>query len=322
MLSATTQSSAALLDGLLDYAGLFPPARREMKEALEGYRAAQASAHSGLLGSFVLPLARIDEFVEAAEPDNLGAGRTAGTGGDTLPLSLIVPHDQASQVRAVRQRLEGVAAIGALEIPPAGNEEIRGFSAQVPDDIQIFHEVPVVLARPEALELQESTLRALDAVALAGACAKIRTGGLDGLAFPSIFALAAFVEACRERGVPFKATAGLHHAVRGAHRTEGSRGILLWMHGFLNLSIGAALSWAGKVTAAELVEVLSESSVTAFELRRKELRWRERVLLPDEIRRCRRGFFQSFGSCSFSEPAEELEAAEWVSVERLREVRV
>src|SRR5580765_5189246 len=61
----------------------------------------------------------------------------------------------------------------------------------------------------------------LDEVAARGVRAKIRCGGER---VPPVEEVAAFVRGCRERGLVFKATAGLHHAIRGDHG-----------HGFLNL---------------------------------------------------------------------------------------
>ncbi len=315
MATPTTPATEALLRSLLDYAGLFPPARLDMSEAVSRYlRALDGSDHT-MLGTFVLPLGRLDEFAEVV-------GRSSTPGRERLPVSLIVPAEKGSEVRSARERLAGVGVIGALEVPPSDASAVTAFADQVPDDVQVFHEVPHALAQPGSLVLDDEALRLLDAIALAGDCAKIRTGGLEATAFPSVFELAAFVEACRERGVPFKATAGLHHAVRGPHRTEGDHGPRVWMHGFLNLAIGSALLWAGKVTREELVEVLSESSIQVFAFDRRSLRWRDRELATDEIHRCRRGFYQSFGSCSFREPTGELAAAGWLEAMRRPEVRV
>ena len=55
--------------------------------------------------------------------------------------------------------------------------------------------------------------QALDVLAAAGQGAKLRTGGLRAELFPTGAELGAFISACAERAVPFKCTAGLHHAV-------------------------------------------------------------------------------------------------------------
>jgi hypothetical protein len=125
----------------------------------------------------------------------------------------------------------------------------------------------------------------LDRLAEHGLRAKVRCGGAS---VPSVGALAAFVRACRERGLVFKATAGLHHAVR----SNGE-------HGFLNLL--AAAAFAGEEEGA-----LAETDPSAFALDSGSFAWRERSGSPEELARVRRDLIHSIGSCSFFEPVDEL----------------
>src|SRR5262249_27634531 len=52
----------ALLENLIDYAGLFPPAALPMKAAVENYQRYRESAEAWMLGKFVVPVARLDEL--------------------------------------------------------------------------------------------------------------------------------------------------------------------------------------------------------------------------------------------------------------------
>jgi hypothetical protein len=113
--------------------------------------------------------------------------------------------------------------------------------------------------------------------------AKVRCGGAR---VPGPEELAGFVRRCRDEGVVFKATAGLHHALP----TGGE-------HGFLNLLAACVF---GDEEAA-----LRDD---AFELDGEAFRWRDQVAGADELARVRRHLFASFGSCSFAEPVAELEA--------------
>ncbi len=127
----------------------------------------------------------------------------------------------------------------------------------------------------------------LDTLAAGGLRAKVRCGGAE---VPSDAALARFVRGCRERGLVFKATAGLHHAVR----TNGE-------HGCLNLL-------AATVFDGHEEEALAERDPSAFDLTEQAFGWRGHTASAAELERARRERLHSIGSCSFFEPVEELVA--------------
>jgi hypothetical protein len=126
----------------------------------------------------------------------------------------------------------------------------------------------------------------LDEVAAGGLRAKIRCGGEH---VPTVEELAGFVRGCRERGVVFKATAGLHHA----YPTEAGE------HGFLNVLAAAVFG--------NEEEALRERP-PAFALDATSFRWRDQEALPTQLVDVRSSLFHSIGTCSFFEPVEELEA--------------
>jgi hypothetical protein len=146
----------------------------------------------------------------------------------------------------------------------------------------------------------------IDAIGKAGARAKIRTGGLTAEAFPETGRIARFLSLCNRRGVAFKATAGLHHPIRGVHpftyESRSARGI---MHGFLNVFLAAILisTGGGEEDAAQLLE---EESPEAFRFDEESFGWRQYRISREQIRQARERFAISFGSCSFEEPVREL----------------
>jgi hypothetical protein len=161
--------------------------------------------------------------------------------------------------------------VEAVEVPP-GAEPTR-----------VLPETYVELAAPELParvgELARDGLRA-----------KVRCGGVT---VPSVEELAAAIHACREQGLPFKATAGLHHAVRAGGA-----------HGFLNLIAAAVFGHEE--------DALAEDDPTAFRLDEHGFGWRDRTAAAAEAGRGR-ALFVAFGSCSFSEPVEDLEALGFLS---------
>ena len=61
-----TDSLFALTAGVVDYAGLFPPAALAMAPAVEAYAHYLADPHQAMLGRFVIPVARLTEFDRVA----------------------------------------------------------------------------------------------------------------------------------------------------------------------------------------------------------------------------------------------------------------
>jgi hypothetical protein len=125
----------------------------------------------------------------------------------------------------------------------------------------------------------------LDEVAARGLRAKIRCGGER---VPAAEELAGFIRGCRDRGLVFKATAGLHHA----YPTEAGE------HGFLNVIAAAVFG--------NEEEALRERP-PAFSLDAESFRWRDEEALPARLADVRASLFHSIGTCSFFEPVEELE---------------
>jgi hypothetical protein len=144
------------------------------------------------------------------------------------------------------------------------------------------------------------------AVERVGAAAKIRTGGVTADAFPASRDVLSFLRACRTAGIRFKATAGLHHAVRGEYRlTYEPAAPAGTMFGFLNVAMAAAFHWFDHDDATVLA-VLEERAPDAFKFTDAGATWRTKRLSRDQLREVRREFFAGFGSCSFAEPMTEV----------------
>jgi hypothetical protein len=118
--------------------------------------------------------------------------------------------------------------------------------------------------------------------------------------------VAAFLSRAAALRRPFKATAGLHHAIRAVRPLTYEEGCpRAEMHGFLNVFVAAAFAWGGMETA-DIQAVLEEPAALAFDFRDDALNWRGRAISTAEIEHARREFAHSFGSCSFEEPVEDL----------------
>jgi hypothetical protein len=189
------------------------------------------------------------------------ASKLAKLGDEPLRLSIVI---DTGQLPATDERIEAIEAAG---LDP---EVLFDVAPEVYYELPLRHDVSF-----RVLQIGELGLRA-----------KVRCGGS---VLPSVLALAEFVQACRRLEVPFKATAGLHHAVRSGDE-----------HGFLNLLTASVFG--------DEEDALAEEDPSAFEVTPGAFRWRDREAAADEIARVRRELFVSFGSCSAQEPIDGLHA--------------
>jgi hypothetical protein len=289
-------SPVILLESALDYAGLFPPAGLTMAEAVTRYAAYRRAPASDrmLLGRFVVTAGRLDEL--------LAAVRALQKSEAFWPWELSVLS--AGDAETDRDRIADFAKrsgmmVASIERRVERASEVASVAGAFGKGWKLYLEVAA-----------DSRMReTIGAVAAAGACAKVRTGGVTADAFPSTDQLARFMLACAAENVAFKATAGLHHAVRSDYRVTYERDApCATMHGFLNLFVGAALLDAGRVSEAELGAVLEEREQSAFRVGMGSVAWRDRSVTATEVGRMRTRLLHSFGTCSFEEPVAELRA--------------
>jgi len=293
----TSTTLRTLLRSLVDYAGLFPPAALDMPAAVHEYAAHRAGADAWMLGHFILPASRLDEF--EASLASLGGSAI----GDVWQLSVLASADLDATLTAIddfntRSRAsEGRTAVAdTIELKLEAVPDLEAALAAVPAGLTTYVELPV----------DDDLARYLAAISRAGARAKVRTGGVTPGAFPASHALARFIQACADAGVPFKATAGLHHPLRGEYRLTYEPGSPHgMMFGFLNVFLAAAFARTG-LTARELAMLLEEGDVTAFAFTESGASWRGRSVSRTEISAVRHHVALSFGSCSFREPVDDL----------------
>lgn len=295
----TTMSSSliALTSNLIDYAGLFPPAKLEMSTAAINYDKYQSCNESWMLGRIIIPADRLDEFEEHAS-------ELLPTSNDAEPwrISCLVAPAGEDKLIEHLERIKvfndihaeadsGCVLIDVLELRGDTPEHIETALDLFPDDLFAFFELPVN-KDPRGL---------LAALAGSDAGAKVRTGGLTPDAVPDVNDLARFIAACAKANIPFKATAGLHHPLRNLDKSVGAK-----MYGFLNVFTSACLLHAEKIDDQSLVELLQDESIDAFTYNDDQLIWRDHNVTTEQVTIARSEFAISFGSCSFDEPRDDL----------------
>lgn len=280
---------AALLVHVIDYAGLYPPASLDMREAVSNFASYARGAHSWMLGRVVVPAARLEEFrseVERFETDLSWKLSVVATGNLSSDLKAI---EKLREVRNIR--------IDALEVKISADKDVLAVAEKVPEDIVVYFE--------SSSDDAENVIKAISKVKRR---AKVRTGGVTPDAIPSSQALAEFISSCKGHRVPFKATAGLHHPLRSVHRlTYEPDSPVGTMHGFLNVFLAAAFVYDG-LEPDKAVELLEERSEASFLFGDEEVRWQSHVLPIGKVIKARENLAISFGSCSFEEPVNDLKS--------------
>jgi hypothetical protein len=263
-----------LLTSLVDDAGLFPPTELPMAEALARHEADSRGRHPMLSHRFLVRASRIGELRETAPAKA------------SVQLGVIFDTDPGTWGAALTEvRNDPRLAAAMVDVPVPAGEDAVAYAASAADrldreapGVPVFFEPP----RPEWVEVPGGavTVRGL----------KVRCGGARADVFPSPGELAAFIAACARKATPFKATAGLHEAVR---HTDTSTGFT--HHGFLNLLVATARAAAGADRAeVEAALMLTEADPLVAEVRD----------LPGEAATAARRLLLSYGSCSTSEPIE------------------
>lgn len=313
---ASPESIKILLGSVVDYAGLFPPAKLDMASTVRNYARYLQSDESWMLGRLIVPVARLEEF-EREFADVLNekpspSGRGLGEGvygvvplpqgeGSSEPWQISALTAAASDVNQLEsdlarieqfnERYDERAVIDVVELKTETAAAIDGALDRIPEDLFAYFELPIE-RDPRGL---------ISALADAEAGAKVRTGGVTADAYPSPEQLARFITACAAADVPFKATAGLHHPLR--HYSDA---VKTKEFGFLNVFMAGCLIMSHDVDEATLRRVLEEESIESFSFSDTGASWRNLRLTLDDIQSARESFAVSFGSCSFDEPVEDL----------------
>ena len=269
-----------LLAALVDDAGLFPPESLPMADALVRHRADETAGHLMLSGRFLCPASRLGELRAAP-----ALADWSSEAPQRLHLSLILDTGLDALAGAVAEIAEEPRlALEMVEVPaPTEDDVAAALEALVGFEPAAFLEGP---RSPE-------WVKAVGAWSRPGGLrgAKVRCGGARAELFPTPEELAAFVCTCFENGVPFKATAGLHSAVRHRDATTG-----FVHHGFLNLIV-ATVRAASRAPVDEVAAVLASTDGEALAADARAVSGRELVVS--------RALFRAYGSCSTSEPLEE-----------------
>jgi hypothetical protein len=265
-----------LFEGLVDDASMFPPGNASPADAVAAHRLHRAAWYGSFVGPLLVPVSALNEVLPHVDGSDVVA-LIGDTGVGALPAAL----DRARTAGCSVSQLE-VAVAKRGEDPQPGLILLRRIAADSPN-LDVYAEIPLTWGLLAALDAT-----AEDRVGGLRIAPKFRTGGLAAELFPTPVELAAVISACRDRALPFKLTAGLHHAMR---HTDPETGFT--HHGFLNVLVATATAVEG-AEVAEVAEALAATHPMP-------------LVEPVRVRRQdARPLWAGFGSCSVLEPLTDL----------------
>jgi hypothetical protein len=252
-----------------------------------------------MLGKFVLNARQLESFTRDLSPTRASSGKPW-----VLSVLLASPDD----LKQLGRLDSNLVRVGWFEV-----------KAHTPHDVGTWAQA--LTGRTETVYVEVPTsgdlMTMLPAIHDARLCAKIRTGGVTPEAFPAAEAVLDFLEACHRLNIAFKATAGLHHPLRGEYRlTYAPASTCGTMYGFLNVFLAAAFVRSGQSDLARTVLLQTnprcfsfvEAGISFTSGNPGEKNHVQNGALTLHQLRTTREFLHSFGSCSFTEPTQELQS--------------
>ena len=296
-----------MLEGAIDFAGLYPPAKLDMVVAVKEYIRCMEGAPRWIVDRFVCPVARLREFevvvarMRPASPVPISVVLTGGADIEAFEAALEL---DAQELIRFHESVGEAFPIEAFELKTPSLDVVE----TVVDDLAGFDEVEGYLELPLGDDLVDALAKIAETEWLG---AKVRTGGVEAAAFPAADHLAEFLQGCVHVNVPFKLTAGLHHPLRHMNKALG-----VPMHGFVNVFTAVVLAAVHDLSRADIEEVLLCETPKSFAFDDARMEWNGLCASLEDIDDART-LLVGFGSCSVKEPLDGLAALGW-SGEKVR----
>jgi len=298
-----SSSLECFLEKLIDYAGLFPPAKLEIEPAINNYLEIIKSRDRWIISQFIIPISRLNEISTDLMKNY----------SKEFPLTLsLISTDLCNEIIIVNDFLNKYGSSSKF----IGNEssilDLSTFSQYLLNVHQIckkqnlhivsFYEVGPSDNWIEEMNEAVSKISRFNAEYGENIGFKLRCGGVEAHMFPPAEDIAYAILACIQAGISMKFTAGLHHPIRHYNESVKTK-----MYGFFNIFIAGMIAHKFNVGIDILIHILLEEIPENFKFDENGLSWKDYSISNIEIQKYRRDFFISYGSCSFDEPLEDLQ---------------
>jgi len=309
---------------LIDYAGIFPPASLSLAQAFHNYLFYQEGFYSWMLSNFICPAGKLSELTGLMK-------HVLGDRNSIVPLSVI-----GSSGNNLKQTLGNfetdIRLIDEFNKLHSSHASVNAYELRLPDELSADSGAGKMLDTLDKINytLQETLKQAVPCFFEAALtndfhyciskiaevtavhnlkgfnCGlKLRTGGTEAAAFPSVEQVAYTIFTCLEQKIPMKCTAGLHHPVRHYNESVSAK-----MHGFLNVFGAGILGYTHSLEQKQLIEIIEDEYSYNFDFSLDGFVWNGVTVSEEKIHEAREKLMISYGSCSFDEPIDDLKTIE------------
>ncbi len=302
---------------IIDYAGMFPPAKLSFLDAFSNYLNYQKDSDSWMLERFVFPITKQNEL--APFSTELFSHKKP------IKLSILPQYDDSDLVFLENFKHDFEQLTLATKMSPA-RFDLNFFEFKLPKELaeanqnRVYHFfdelVSIATTHPHykpqffiemsiGSDWKYSMNRFTNLLTYYPQAKhlgfKLRCGGITSDTFPEAFIVANAIHLCREKALPIKFTAGLHHPLSHFNSSLNTR-----MYGFFNILGAAVLSYSHLLSLNELEEMITEERIDHFSFADQGMKWRDYVVNTEQIKQARENFCMGYGSCSFDEPRQDL----------------
>ena len=332
------ESLRTFMNGLVDYAGLFPPADLPLDKAINEYFEQLKSDNSAMLSRFIIPISKLndlDDFIPLFS--DIGSLRLSvlGGGGKTDDEYLSKIKQNITNINEYRGKHSDKIQIDVIECKMATNSPSKSTMQEATtllNENELTHyeftELPDVginySTNEDESSWDEVIVPTVELISkMKGAGVKLRCGGVVKEAFPSVEQVAAMIQTCVLAKAPMKFTAGLHHPIRHFADEYDE-----FMHGFIN-TFGAGIFATTFPTPKNLQEkyrmftllshMIDDQNAENFSFTNDSMIWKVRddrdtefEIDTEKIEKVREKGMISYGSCSFQDPIDDLTQLGWM----------
>jgi hypothetical protein len=315
-------SVRAFMAHLIDYAGLFPPARLPLPEAIQNYARYRQQPESWMLGRFIIPGTQLEFLTTTAarlfRENDVFLFSVLGRGGRDAAEFLDGLQVDLETIAEFHQQNEGKARVDVFEAKLPMLTSYKAIAALVSDaakqledglDLTTFYEVhfgpdwePMAKATIQTIAEHNASHTDYQPVGF-----KLRCGGVEASAFPSPAQIAFALAECRDAHVALKATAGLHHPIRHIDDNVQTK-----MHGFLNVFGAGILAHVHDLDQRQIEAIVEDEDAAHFTFMPDAFAWQDLRATTEQIATIRARALITYGSCSFDEPRDDLAALGWL----------